>query len=121
MLRIRDSLLRIPDLHLWLTDPDSGRTPDSDGTPDSAPYRGVLVSDLKIKSHKEVKKNSKTVFLFYSRIESPLILMDLNLRRSAFWLSWIRIHIGNSFPDPVRATDTIVHDFYCVTIRPLTF
>ncbi len=28
-----------------------------------------------------------------------------------FWLSWIRIHIGNADPDPVRVTDTIVNDF----------
>jgi hypothetical protein len=41
-----------------------------------------------------------------------LILMDPDPRGiRIFWLSWIRIRIGNPDPDLVRAKDIIVYDF----------
>jgi hypothetical protein len=138
------------DPHLWLTDPDSDQTPDLDPTDpylwlkdpdlDLTPHRTwirlwirirlriwlriLLFSSMtfKIKSHREVTKQYYYCLIIEGSGAGSVY--HTNGSGSAwiriFWLSWILIRSRNVDPDPVRAKDTIVYDFYCTTNGPLT-
>ncbi len=136
-------MLWIRDILLWIqicgsvplaTDPDSDPnldldpdpTPDSDPDPTLAQDPGIFVSDLQenVINKSKYSRNLGFSYYFCLIIEGSGAGYVSHTNGSGFgwirifWLSWIRIRIGNPDPDPVQATDIIIYDFHCTSIRP---